>query len=331
MSTRSLFTVMSERGPSYLHAGTNSETGLLATNKYNAEILRFPLVFIFPSGGTFWSENPFCVLDAEWVSDEQREAAQLYYEHLLSPESQETGIDIGLRPITGIPLHEPIALASGTDPRASPETIPSLQPVSGDTAAAIKDVFHMTKKNATVVVLLDTSGSMRGEKIQNAVEGTVGFLGHLARDDQVIVYTFSDAVTELQPSGRVGDAAESLSQTLRGLSAEGNTRLRDGICQAVQRVDRLETADIAAGEKRLYGVVVLSDGEDTKSVRSESDMFNCLPSGEDVEGVKVFTIAYGEGANVDLLKRIADRTNGKAYEGDPETIEQVYLEISYEQ
>jgi len=34
---------------------------------------------------------------------------------------------------------------------------------------------------------------------------------------------------------------------------------------------------------------------------------------------------------VNLLQRIADHTNGKAYTGDPETIEEVYLEISYEQ
>ena len=331
MSTRSLFTLMSERGPSYLHAGTNSETGLLATNKYNAEILRFPLVFIFPSGGTFWSENPFCVLDAEWVSDEQREAAQLYYEHLLSPASQETGIDIGLRPVSGIPLHAPIALESGTDPRASPETIPSLQPVSGETAAAIKDVFHMTKKRVTVAIVLDTSASMSGPKIRNAVEGTARFLDHLARDDEVIVHTFSDTVVELQPSGRVGDAAESLSQTLSGLWAEGNTALYDAVCGAVESVARLQEEDEAQGEARLYGIVLLSDGADTNSVRTESDMFQCLPSGEDVQGIKVYTIAYGGDADVDLLKRIANRTNGKAYTSDPENIEQVYLEISFEQ
>ena len=60
-------------------------------------------------------------------------------------------------------------------------------------------------------------------------------------------------------------------------------------------------------------------------------MFNCLPSGEDVEGIKVFTIAYGDDADEELLQRIAERTNGRAFVGDPETIEQVYLAISTEQ
>jgi Ca-activated chloride channel family protein len=81
----------------------------------------------------------------------------------------------------------------------------------------------------------------------------------------------------------------------------------------------------------LYGIVVLSDGEDTNSDRTEGDMFGCLPSGEDVEGVKVFTIAYGSDADGELLLRVANRTNGKAYTGDPATIEEVYTAISFEQ
>jgi Ca-activated chloride channel family protein len=182
-----------------------------------------------------------------------------------------------------------------------------------------------------VVIVLDTSGSMGGDKIKNAVEATSDFVKGLARDDQVIVYAFSSSARKLEPSGRAGDVAKSLSQTLSGLRADGDTALYDSICQAVESVNQLQEADEAGGEKRLYGVVVLSDGKDTASHKTESDMYNCLPSGEDVEGVKVFTIAYGKGADKDLLQRIANRTNGRAFVGDPTTIEYVYLAISAEQ
>ena len=331
MSTRSLFTLMAQNGPSYLHAGTNSETGLLATNKYQADALRFPLVFIFPSDGTFWSTNPICVLDADWVSEEQREAAKLYAEYLQEPEAQETAVEIGLRPTTGIELHAPIALESGTDPRVSPETIPPLESVSGDTATAIKDVFKMTKKRATVVILLDTSGSMSGNKIRNAIEGTISFLNQLEQDDEVVVYSFNDDAEKLEPSGRVGDVVESLRQSLRRLDTNGFTSLYDSICMAVEQMNEAREEDEALDENRLYGIVVLSDGKDTISDRTESSMFNCLPSGEDVEGIKIFTIAYGHDADEPILQRISEQTNGKAYTGDPSTIEEVYLEISYEQ
>ena len=64
-----------------------------------------------------------------------------------------------------------------------------------------------------------------------------------------------------------------------------------------------------------------------ENASKQKDVFACLPTGEDVEGVKVFTIAYGKDADTRLLKQIADRTNGKTFSRRPATIEQVYLAI----
>ena len=72
-------------------------------------------------------------------------------------------------------------------------------------------------------------------------------------------------------------------------------------------------------QEKIGCLPVMRDGK-LVGIITESDMFRCLPSGEDVEGVKVFTIAYGGDADQDLLLRIANRTNGKAYSGDPATI-----------
>jgi Ca-activated chloride channel family protein len=172
---------------------------------------------------------------------------------------------------------------------------------------------------------------MEGDKIRTAVEATSSFLKRLEKDDEVFVIPFADQPTELQPSGRAGDVAEELSSSVLSLYAEGGTSLYDAVCAAAKKVAELQAEHSAAGDKRLYGIVVLSDGQDTASAGTENDMFGCLPSGEDVEGVKVFTIAYGDDADTDLLKRIANRTNGKSFSGDPDTIERVYTAISAEQ
>ena len=84
-------------------------------------------------------------------------------------------------------------------------------------------------------------------------------------------------------------------------------------------------------ERRLYGIVLLSDGDDTSSDRTQNQMFSCLPSGEDVEGTKIFTIAYGEDADQDLMLRIANRTNGRSFEASPQSIDSIYNSISAEQ
>ncbi len=332
LSTRGLMTLMATRGPSYLHAVTASETAVLKTNQVFQDTMRFPYVFIFPAEGTFWSDNPACLVEADWVSAEQREAALIYRDYLLRPAQQDMAVTIGLRPSDpAIPLHAPIALEFGTDPRVSPQTVLPLEGVPGPTAAAIIDVFKLTKKRSTVVLALDTSDSMRGQKIEEAIAGTLNFLDRLARDDQVMMIQFNDTAYKFGPAGFAGDVEPQLATALGNIEADGYTVLHEAICLAVEEAERLKERDEARGERRLYGVVVLSDGQDTRSEKTEMEMFDCLPTGEYVEGVKVFTIGYGDGADEDLLTRVAERTNGKYFTGDPESIDQIYLAISAEQ
>ena len=106
----------------------------------------------------------------------------------------------------------------------------------------------------------------------------------------------------------------------------------DAICMAAMEINQVQNLDLQAGENRLYGIVLLSDGQDTASQTSKETMFNqCLPSGETAEGVKIFTIAYGDDADEELLEEIAVHTNGRAYTADPDNIEEVYRQISSEQ
>lgn len=332
IASRDNFARMMTLGESYLHATNTTEAETLRTNSSSQGELPSPLVFIFPAEGTFWPDHPFCVLHAEWTSDEQREAAKRFGEYLLERDQQVLAVENYLRPLDlTIPLTAPFTLENGTDPSVTPATVPMLPSPSQEATGAIKDLFHLTKKKATIVIVLDTSGSMEGDKLLKAQEGTTNFIKQLDRDDEIYVYAFSHTVTPLSPSGQAREVAETLGQSVDGLYADGGTALYDAVCTAVQKVKELKSRDIVASEKRLYGVVVLSDGEDTASSRTENDMFNCFPKGEDAEDIKIFTIAYGEDAYKDLLLRIANRTNGKAFEGKPETIEQAYIAISAEQ
>jgi Ca-activated chloride channel family protein len=78
--------------------------------------------------------------------------------------------------------------------------------------------------------------------------------------------------------------------------------------------------------------VLLSDGKDTSSALSENAMFQtCLPQSESADVVKIFTIAYGDDADEELLERIAERTYGRAFVADPENIAEIYQAISFEQ
>jgi len=303
-------------------------------NVERGDELTFPLAFIFPAGGTIWADHPYCILDnADWVTDEQAEAAQIFLDYLLAREQQELAIDNYLRPLnTSIALHAPMSLENGTDPRITPRTIAPLPSPDADISAAIIDLFNITKRKATVLIVLDVSGSMEGERIRTARDATVEFLNRLDANDEVGLLIFSDGVTELAPATRVGDVVEGLSQRVAGLVANGNTALYESVCQAVQTATALQSDDLAAGDNRLYGIILLSDGEDTVGNITENQMFaTCLPANAEADGVKIFPIAFGEAADQDVLSRIATVTGGGLFTADPSSISNVYLSISAEQ
>jgi Ca-activated chloride channel homolog len=332
--SRNLLELMALRGPSYLHAVFTAEAETLKANRDYAGQLQFPLAFIFPAEGTSWTEQPYCVLDsADWVSDEQQQAAEIYGAYLQEPEQQAQADNNYLRPVDpALTLGCPICLEQGTDASMTPDEIPALQSPTGETAQALIDLYLLTKKKATVVLVLDVSGSMEGDKLRGATEAAARFIERLEAEDEVAVVTFNGSATVLAAPGLARDVAEGLAKTVRELYASGNTALYDGICQASALVSELRALHTAAGDPRLYGIVVLSDGRDTSSRQTLNNMLaSCLPAGDEVESVKVFTVAYGSDAEADLLARIANRTNGRTYPGDPATIENVYKNISAEQ
>lgn len=326
---------MTDRGPDYLHATTSYEGNVIRWNRDHAAELRFPLAFIAPAGGTFWVEHPFCILDnVDWVTEEQAQAAEMFRDYILAPEQQSLAVNWGLRPADStVELDDPIALENGAVPFVTQAQTPHLGYPPDDIVGHILDVWHQVKKKATVVMLLDTSGSMKGEKIKGAVDGAVVFLEQMYPDDEVYVLTFSDAVTELPSSGRIGDVGEPLRASVRGLYASGNTVLYEAVITALARVEELKAEDEQAGEERLYGVVLLSDGKnETTGGPTWNDVLSRLPSGTEASGIKIYTVAYGSDSDVDVnvLRALANRTNGKYFTGDVENIGEVYFLISSE-
>jgi Ca-activated chloride channel family protein len=329
-----LLDLMARQGPSYLHAAAVPEADAVRFNIERGDELQFPLAFIFPAEGTIWADHPYCVLDnAEWVTAEQAEGAGLFLDYLLAVEQQELAIDNFLRPLdTSIALHAPLDLENGTDPSVSPETIRPLPSPDADVSAAVIDLFLITKRKATIIIVLDVSGSMEGDKIKSATAATVEFLSRLDPNDQVALLTFSSEVVLLSEPERVGDVVESLSQRVSSLIADGNTSLYGAVCEATELTAAIQAADEEAGDSRLYGIVLLSDGEDTVGNPTGNQMFvHCLPANAEADGIKIYPIAFGEDAAEDVLAQIAAVTGGRMFTADPASISNVYISISAEQ
>jgi Ca-activated chloride channel family protein len=329
-----LLELMAQQGPGYLHAAAVPEADTVRFNVERGDELTFPLAFIFPAGGTIWADHPYCILDnADWVSEEEAEAAAVFRDYLLAREQQALAIDNYLRPLdSSIPLHAPLSLENGTDPTVSPETVPPLPSPSAEISTAVIDLFNITKRKATVIVVLDVSGSMEGDRIKTARTATNEFFGRLDPNDKVGLIIFNDNVTTLQEPTRVGDVVEQLTQRVSGLVADGNTDLYGAVCFAAKQMVKQQQEDLDAGESRLYGIILLSDGEDTVGSITENQMFaTCLPANAEADGVKIFPIAFGDAADQDVLQRMAQVTGGRMFTADPESVSKIYLSISAEQ
>jgi Ca-activated chloride channel family protein len=332
--TTDLLNAMAANGPAFLHAAAAFEEGTVRLNIERGRDLRWPLAFLFPEEGTFWSDQPFCILDGSgWVGPEEAEAARLFQAHLLSGPVQATAGLHFVRPLsTATPLGDLLTDANGTEPGASPATVPAFTIPSPDVSEAIIDQFLQTKRKATVVLALDVSGSMSGEPIKAATEATAEFLDRLHPRDQVGLLMFSDQVNVLSPVAPVAEVAERVRGQVLGLTAGGGTNLNGAVCAAAEILAGEQARDAVAGENRLYGLVLLSDGKDTVGEVSPTRMFQtCLGVGEETEGQRVYAIAFGDEVDAEVLDRIAAETRGAVFKADPASIGAAYLKISAEQ
>ena len=131
--------------------------------------------------------------------------------------------------------------------------------------------------------------------------------------------------TPLVPIAPMRTNRARLQQVVRGVFADGGTRIYDVTDAAVAQVALL------ADSSRINAVVLLTDGEDTDSDATADEVVRRLAAqGDSSRQVRVFSIAYGADAAgaADALKRISGASGGKAYEGSVDDIESVYRSIS---
>ena len=159
-----------------------------------------------------------------------------------------------------------------------------------------------------------------------AKKGAASFIRAMEKDDEIAVITFSSDVRTLRPVAPVREVGEVLASQVEGLFAEGQTAMYDATILAMEEIDKAKKRP--EGAIRLYGIVLLSDGKDTSSKKSLNDLKDRMPSTEAADGTRLFTVAYGDDADGDLLKQLADRSNARFLKGNADNIEKVYHQIS---
>jgi Ca-activated chloride channel family protein len=310
---------MIERGADYLSAAVLYEN--LVIESYGKKP-PMPLVAVYPVEGTFWSDHPYSVLDAEWVDAPAREAAGVLLAYLKGKPAQQAALALGFRPVDpAIPMGAPVDAAHGVDPK-QPQTL--LEVPDGPTLEALLAAWRRTKKSADIVFVFDKSGSMVGKPLEQAKRGAKEFLTTLDARDEVTLMFFDSRVYPPYGPVEVGKAREELERRIDGISAGGETAVYDATQAAYELLEKRRK--ISA--RRIRAAVVMTDGVDNKSTRKLEQLRATLAS-ED-RAAAVFTIGYGAGAvgSREALTSLASDGGGSYSEGDVGSIIQLYRDLA---
>jgi len=309
-------------GEQYASAVAMEEATLIDFNEHPHKGPK--LVALYPSDGTFFSDDPVVVLDAPWVTPDLRRAGSAFSRWIRAKATPRFVARFGFRPgDPSVRPSAPVDAAHGADPSQGGASLELPDP---GVLSRIKELWHVDRKPANVMLVVDTSRSMGQQaKMARAKAGLSVFFGQLAPQDRVGLLTFSDHVTTVVPIGPFAETRDALAAGVLGMVPKGSTVLNLATEKAVGKV----RGRLAA--TRINAVVLLSDGRDTSQghpplaevlarLRSES------PVRDDT--VRVFTIAYGDQADSAPLKAIAAATGGQEFTGDPRGIAGVYQSIS---
>jgi Ca-activated chloride channel family protein len=113
-----------------------------------------------------------------------------------------------------------------------------------------------------IAVVLDTSGSMGGEKIDEAKRACERLVEDMRDDDEIAFVRYASGTELVQPLARVGLVRRALVARIRALQANGGTNIPPALQQAM-------TALSDAGKGRVRRVVLASDGLDGSRALAE--------------------------------------------------------------
>ena len=341
-------------GLTYVSAAAVEEKSVIDYNRGNPDGVLDPgeqpreprneLVAIYPEEGTLFSDNPFFILDADWVDDAERQGAELFEAFVQQPENQARVLEFGFRPGNPeVALGEPISAANGVDPD-QPQRL--LQVPEPSVMTELLDVWSVQRKSARVLVVMDVSGSMSdvgdretGEaKLDLAKRAALDSLSQFKPEDDVGLRIFTTGLgpdgtafeTDVVPIAPIGAQSEAMRTEILRLFPQNGTPLYDVAASSFQ------TMYDGYDPSRINAVVLLTDGMNDDGTpnddRQQLDMLiadlEAATQGENSRPLRVFTIGYGADADLNVLRRIAEATNGATYNAsDPATIEKVFTAV----
>lgn len=195
------------------------------------------------------------------------------------------------------------------------------------------------RRPATSIFVLDNSGSMAGERIEQLRRALVVLTGaegsslsnrllQFQQREHVVIVPFNDRV--MSPRHFNFDANQSQQQTLaevrqfaEGLQASGGTAIYSALLVAYG----IATKEAETYPGRQVSVLLLTDGDNTEG-HSPRAFFSWLNGSRqsDDDRIRTFPVLFGNSSS-DSMEQIANATGGKMFDGRNASLAAVFREI----
>ena len=171
---------------------------------------------------------------------------------------------------------------------------PGTPPASSDVPAIRREI----------TLVLDRSGSMAGEKIQQVREAARQIIAGMNPGETFNILTYNEAVEPFAPKPVVkdSDSETRAGRFLDEIQARGGTNIHDALLEALRPTPK---------EGHLPIVLFLTDGLPTIGQTSESAIRD-LATQQNPHARRIFTLGVGFDVNAPLLERLASVSRADA-------------------
>lgn len=302
----------------------NYESVLLGLNAGGQ--LREKLALVYPKEGIVTADYPLMLLDPA-----QRQAYQKVVDYLRTPDTQ--------RKIMELTLRRPAIAAVKPDARFTDRLLVEL-PFPNNLEVIdrlLLAYLDEQRRPGHALFVLDISGSMKGEGIQQLKTALVNLAGadrslsgRFARfrgRERLTLIPFNHAV---QPARdfQIGDTAaegsdmRAIREAVLALQPHGKTAVFSALQRAYEIVGEAQRSE----PDRYYSIVLMSDGLSNEGL-SEADFMTGYPQmPEAARRVRVFPVLFGD-ADERGMKRLAEVTGGRVFDGRSGSLSQVFKAI----
>jgi Ca-activated chloride channel family protein len=187
--------------------------------------------------------------------------------------------------------------------------------------AMIAPKIHLDRDNIIskqILFVLDTSGSMSGEKIEQAKDALTFCLDNLNEGDLFNIISFNTEIETFMSEpvrvtrSRIREARDFVER----LDADGGTNINDALLTALEQIESNEHLNV---------IVFLTDGLPTVGITENAQILNNVSGANDSRS-RLFIFGVGYDVNTHLLDKMSEQNDGVSEYVRPE--ESIEVKVS---